>query len=80
MPGVSDFPTGHLQILMATKSAKNIRCPNCRKPAPWEGNPFRPFCSERCKMIDLGAWVAEEYRIPAEEKREEDDSGRKTED
>ncbi len=32
----------------------------------WQGNPHRPFCSERCRMIDLGAWVAEEYAVPAE--------------
>ena len=30
----------------------------------WENNEFRPFCSERCKMIDFGAWVDEEYRVP----------------
>ncbi len=39
-------------------------CPTCRKPAPWDGNPFKPFCSERCRLLDLGAWSAEAYRIP----------------
>jgi endogenous inhibitor of DNA gyrase (YacG/DUF329 family) len=34
---------------------------------PWEGNAYRPFCSERCRLIDLGAWTTERYRIPAEE-------------
>jgi endogenous inhibitor of DNA gyrase (YacG/DUF329 family) len=29
-----------------------------------ENNPYRPFCSERCKLIDLGAWLGEQYRIP----------------
>jgi len=52
---------------------KNIKCPNCRKPAPWEDNPFRPFCSERCRMIDLGAWVNEEYRVPGDEMPEEEE-------
>lgn len=33
----------------------------------WEGNEFRPFCSERCKMIDLGAWASEEYGVPSDE-------------
>ncbi len=33
----------------------------------WEGNEFRPFCSERCKMIDLGAWASEEYTVPSDE-------------
>jgi endogenous inhibitor of DNA gyrase (YacG/DUF329 family) len=40
-----------------------MRCPICRKSATWEGNPFRPFCSERCKLIDLDNWLAERYRI-----------------
>jgi endogenous inhibitor of DNA gyrase (YacG/DUF329 family) len=40
-------------------------CPLCGKPAIWEDNPSRPFCSERCKMIDLGNWVDEEYKMPA---------------
>ena len=41
-----------------------IRCPKCGNLSPWEGNRWRPFCSERCKMVDLGAWVTEGYRIP----------------
>jgi endogenous inhibitor of DNA gyrase (YacG/DUF329 family) len=40
-----------------------IRCPACRKEAEWSHNPFRPFCSERCKLIDLGAWASEHYVI-----------------
>lgn len=44
-----------------------VKCPNCGKEAEFEGNPFRPFCSERCKIIDLGAWVDERYRIISEE-------------
>jgi endogenous inhibitor of DNA gyrase (YacG/DUF329 family) len=42
-----------------------MRCPICRKNVTWEGNPFRPFCSERCKLIDLDNWLAERYRISA---------------
>ena len=41
-----------------------LRCPTCRKETTWQDNPFRPFCSERCKMVDLGRWAKEEYRIP----------------
>ncbi|GAB6061510.1 DNA gyrase inhibitor YacG [Deferrisoma palaeochoriense] len=44
-----------------------VRCPTCKAPTPWEGNPFRPFCSERCRAVDLGRWLREEYRIEAEE-------------
>lgn len=44
-----------------------VRCPVCKTEVSWEGNAFRPFCSERCRLIDLGAWVEGKYRIPAEE-------------
>lgn len=43
-------------------------CPVCTKEAAWRGNPFRPFCSERCRTIDLGKWASGEYRIPGEKK------------
>jgi uncharacterized protein len=42
---------------------KLIICPICKKQTTWEDNEFRPFCSERCKMIDFGAWVDEEYAV-----------------
>jgi endogenous inhibitor of DNA gyrase (YacG/DUF329 family) len=43
-----------------------IICPICKNKTTWEDNPWRPFCSERCKLIDLGKWVTEEYRIDGE--------------
>ena len=40
-------------------------CPTCEKPSKLDkSNPFRPFCSERCKLIDLGQWAEESYKIP----------------
>ncbi|MGB6053855.1 MAG: DNA gyrase inhibitor YacG [Burkholderiaceae bacterium] len=43
-----------------------VECPTCGKKTEWSAdNKFRPFCSERCKQIDLGAWAAEKYTIPA---------------
>jgi endogenous inhibitor of DNA gyrase (YacG/DUF329 family) len=52
--------------------ARTVSCPHCGKPAAWESaNPWRPFCSERCKLIDLGAWATEAYRIPTPEERDE---------
>ena len=42
-----------------------MRCPTCKRETAWEGNAFRPFCSERCKLIDLDNWLSERYRIPA---------------
>ncbi|HEX2548240.1 MAG TPA: DNA gyrase inhibitor YacG [Gammaproteobacteria bacterium] len=44
---------------------KNIECPTCSKKNTWtEENLSRPFCSPRCKLIDLGAWADESHRIP----------------
>lgn len=40
-----------------------VPCPTCREKGPWLDGPFAPFCSERCKMVDLGKWLGEEYRI-----------------
>ena len=56
---------------MASKP-KLVACPTCGKGAAWTpANPWRPFCSERCKLVDLGRWIGEEYRIPAEDKPSE---------
>jgi hypothetical protein len=45
-----------------------VICPSCGKSVAWtEQNAWRPFCSERCKLIDLGAWAAERYRVPVVE-------------
>lgn len=42
-----------------------VKCPTCRKEIEWDtNNPFRPFCSERCKLIDLGAWLDDKMSIP----------------
>lgn len=43
---------------------KQIKCPQCGNVTEWENNKYRPFCSERCQMIDFGAWVDEEYHVP----------------
>ena len=43
-----------------------MKCPTCSKETQYQGNPYRPFCSERCKLIDLGQWAGEEFRIPIE--------------
>jgi len=42
-----------------------VLCPRCHQKTNWENNPHRPFCSERCRTIDLGRWLSEDYRIPA---------------
>lgn len=43
-----------------------VKCPQCGKQVEYTGNEFRPFCSERCKLLDFGAWADEEYNLPAE--------------
>ncbi|NOZ54629.1 MAG: DNA gyrase inhibitor YacG [Gammaproteobacteria bacterium] len=44
-----------------------VKCPTCKKIVTWDNeNPWRPFCSERCKLIDLGEWAAESHRITGE--------------
>ena len=59
--------------------AKTFPCPRCGEPSTWEANEFRPFCSDRCKLIDLGAWANEEYKLPTQDapqmdqRRHEDD-------
>jgi endogenous inhibitor of DNA gyrase (YacG/DUF329 family) len=57
------------------RTPKIVTCPRCGTPVEWTPEaPFRPFCSERCKLIDLGAWAAESYRVPVDPK-EQDDEG-----
>jgi len=42
-----------------------VTCPTCGEQSAYTPkNPYRPFCSERCKLIDLGQWATESYRIP----------------
>ena len=51
-----------------------VACPTCSSAVSWTtDNRWRPFCSERCKLIDLGQWAAEKYRVPAEEQEPEDE-------
>jgi uncharacterized protein len=42
-----------------------VKCPTCRRPVEWsETSVYRPFCSERCRYVDLGAWLTEKHKIP----------------
>ncbi len=44
-----------------------VKCPTCRRPVVWsEDSVYRPFCSDRCRLIDLGAWLSEAHKIPDE--------------
>lgn len=43
-----------------------VRCPTCKEWVVWSENPHKPFCSPRCKGLDLGKWADEAYRVPGE--------------
>jgi len=47
---------------------KTVKCPKCGNPSEYSpSNPYRPFCSQRCQLIDLGQWADEKYTIPTPE-------------
>jgi uncharacterized protein len=55
---------------------RTVACPGCKGPSRYAAdNPFRPFCSERCRDMDLGAWASEQFRVEAEPPAENDSSG-----
>ena len=47
-----------------------VKCPRCGKEAEIKNNPFRPFCSERCRWNDLGLWLEGAYRFTAQDSLE----------
>lgn len=51
---------------MTQRSLRRLNCPRCGSKTQWDGNPSRPFCSERCRAIELGQWLDASYRIAAE--------------
>ena len=52
-----------------------IKCPHCSGVTTWEGNKYKPFCSERCKLIDLGSWADEKFKIEDKVNRSSLDTG-----
>ena len=62
----------HLTMEKDMQKPKTVKCPTCGKPVAWTAaNRWRPFCSERCKLIDLGDWFEERNRIPDDDNRKE---------
>jgi endogenous inhibitor of DNA gyrase (YacG/DUF329 family) len=57
MHAAPGHPSGH------DERARGVACPSCGTRRPWPGNPHRPFCSHVCRLIDLGHWLDERYRI-----------------
>ncbi|MBW7861968.1 MAG: DNA gyrase inhibitor YacG [Rhodocyclaceae bacterium] len=61
------------------RQIRSVRCPGCGASVAWtKESRFRPFCSERCKQIDLGAWASGEYRVPAVDPPSDPESMTKT--
>jgi endogenous inhibitor of DNA gyrase (YacG/DUF329 family) len=55
---------------------RTVHCPQCGKTVEWSlDNPFRPFCSPRCKQIDFGAWASGAYRVPVTDTRGDSEDG-----
>ena len=55
------------------KKVLQVKCPKCKKEFNYYKSEYRPFCSERCKMIDLGHWFEETYTVPSKEPLSEND-------
>ncbi len=57
-------------------AVRTVRCPACGGPSRYAAdNPWRPFCSERCKNLDFGAWASENYRVATQHSVEGENSG-----
>jgi uncharacterized protein len=53
--------------MVEPKQTPTVKCPHCGRSVSWTADyPYRPFCCERCKLIDLGEWAMEEKVIPGE--------------
>jgi endogenous inhibitor of DNA gyrase (YacG/DUF329 family) len=50
-----------------------VKCPTCRREVEWsDASPYRPFCGDRCRLIDMGAWLTEQRKIPDQSPQAED--------
>lgn len=61
-----DAPTFIMTDSNSHATPKTYPCPRCGTQTAWQDNKYKPFCSSRCKLIDLGAWANEDYTLPAE--------------
>ena len=65
-----------MQLENHSSPVRLVACPNCGGESVYaETNPFRPFCSARCKNIDFGAWASEGFRVPADNEPVEPSEG-----
>ena len=64
IPEAAAGKTASTELRQPPSGGPQVACPACGKLSSFTpANPYRPFCSERCKVIDLGAWASDEYRI-----------------
>jgi endogenous inhibitor of DNA gyrase (YacG/DUF329 family) len=59
---------GRPSSALSERTKISVTCPSRGAAAPWRTNPHRPFCSLTCRLVDLGVWLDEGYRIPADER------------
>ena len=59
-------------MMMGIMKDLKVKCPRCGKQVGWSGNAYRPFCSEECRLVDLGRWADEDYSIPGGQAPEQD--------
>jgi len=52
-----------------------VKCPTCEKQFSYYTSEFRPFCCEKCKLIDLGHWFKESYKVPTKEEHPKSEKG-----
>ena len=62
----------HIAVEERMRRTFSRQCPHCTRQVTWPDMPTYPFCSERCQLIDLGAWASGAYRIPCEPLDEEE--------
>ena len=51
------------RLMGSNESRIKVKCPTCKKSGEWFAGSYGPFCSKRCKLIDLGKWLGEEFRL-----------------
>ena len=74
-PRDSDAVDGRPGEAQPAPAVRIVKCPQCGGPSRFEpANRWRPFCSERCRMIDLGAWASDAYVVPGKPVESDDDA------
>nr|WP_264622280.1 DNA gyrase inhibitor YacG [Moraxella macacae] len=62
----NNFANNNLANDQPHSKTQTYPCPQCKTITTWQNNAFKPFCSERCQLLDFGAWANEDYKITQE--------------